>query len=129
MKKKKILSERDKSRRPMQRWTLDVANRLMTEGDMTRRGAFQQAYLLRDLMEALGRGVVHFVYETKDGERREARGTLCHGVSAAYDAYVFKQDDDDLRRANLGGLNYVYWDLEREAFRSFSAERLMEVKS
>lgn len=96
---------------------------------MTRRGAFQQAYLLRDLMKALGRGVVHFVYETKDGERREARGTLCHGVSAAYDAYVFKQDDDDLRRANLGGLNYVYWDLEREAFRSFSAERLMEVKS
>ena len=126
MKKKKILSERDKSRRLMQRWTLDVANRLMTEGDMTRRGAFQQAYLLRDLMEALGRGVVHFVYETKDGERREARGTLCHGISEAYDNYEYKEDS--LIAECPLGVTFQYWDLDREAFRTFSADRVIEIK-
>ena len=125
-KRRKLLSGAETNRRLMQQWTFDVANSLMTEGDMTRRGAFLQAYLLRNLMEALGRGVVQFVYETKDGERREARGTLCRGVSAAFDAYEYKQDGD-MRRANTDGLNYVYWDLDKEGFRTFSGERVKEI--
>ena len=108
------------------RWVFDLANQLMTEGDMTRRGALQQAYQLRDLPDGLGRGSVQFIYEKHDGTRRTAWGTLCRGVSDAFDSYECKNDGDP-RRANTEDTTYVYWDLVAQAFRSFKAENLKQI--
>ena len=59
------------------RWAFDLANRLIAEHDMTRKEAFKQAFLVRDLLGKLGMGVVTFEYTKQDGTLREARGTLC----------------------------------------------------
>lgn len=125
-KKKQKVSRFETERRLMNRWAFDVANLMMTEGDMTRSGALQQAYLLRDLLSALGRGTVQFIYEKHDGTRRTAWGTLCRGVSDAFDSYECKNDGDP-RRANTEDTTYVYWDLEAQAFRSFKAENLKQI--
>ena len=112
--------------RLMRRWAFDVANVMMEEGCMGRSEALRQGHLAGKLLEALGRGEVRFVYEKKDGTLREARGTLCHGISEAFDNYVYKTDlsekDYDTQLA------FTYWDLDCEAFRSFSAMKLKSIK-
>ena len=124
--KKKTMEQR-KTRQLMNRWAFSLANRLMEEENVSRKVAFQQAHLTRELLEALGRGEVRFVYEKQDGTLREARGTLCHGISEAFDNYVYKTDltekDYDTQ------LTFTYWDLDREAFRSFAAMQLEKIDS
>lgn len=112
--------------RLMRRWVFDLAYVLMNDECMGRSEAMKQAHLTRELLEALGRGEVRFVYEKQDGTLREARGTLCHGISEAFDNYVYKTDlsekDYDTQLA------FTYWDLDCEAFRSFSAMKLKSIK-
>lgn len=122
--KKKTIDLRE-NRRLMNRWAFYFANRLMNEYDLTRKAAFKQAFLTLNLMDALGRGEVRFVYEKQDGTLREARSTLCHGISEAFDNYKYKTDVTDNDRDT--GTNITYWDLDREAFRSFSVLKLKEV--
>jgi len=106
----------------MNRWAFDHAYAMIEEFNMGRSEAFRQAYLVRDLIEALGQGEVVFQYKKQDGELREARGTLCRGISAVYDAYEYKTDGQD--GSKYPKLEITYWDLDREAFRSFSIARL-----
>ena len=107
------------------RWVFDLAYRLMDEYNVTRSEALRRAHLTRELMDALGRGEVHFRYEKQDGTLREARGTLRHGISEAYDNYEYKTElsekDYDTR------LKFTYWDLDRGAFRSFRAENVVKI--
>ena len=116
-----------KTRQLMNRWAFSLANRLMEEENVSRKVAFQQAHLTRELLEALGRGVVTFRYVKQDGTKREARGTLRHGISEAFDNYEYKTDltekDYDTQ------LTFTYWDLDREAFRSFAAMQLEKIDS
>ena len=112
----------------MNRWLFEVANKLIDEGSLSRKVAFQQALLTRELLDSLGRGEVRFVYEKQDGTLREARGTLRRGISKALDNYNYKLVVDDLIAAGLGGTSFPYWDLDREAFRTFSADRIIEIK-
>ena len=124
---KTISIQTDESRRMMSSWTLELANWLMSERDMTRREAFLKAHQTRRLLDGLGQGVVVFQYRKENGEIRQARGTLCPGVSEDYDRYEYKRDDSDaFSRADERGV-YVYFDLDRRAFRSFAAWRLVEV--
>ena len=109
----------------LRKWAFYFANRLMNEYDLTRKAAFKQAFLTLHLMDALGRGEVRFVYEKQDGTLREARGTLCHGISEAFDNYKYKTDVTDNDRDTR--TNITYWDLDREAFRSFSVLKLKEI--
>ena len=109
----------------LRKWAFYFANRLMNEYNLTRKAAFKQAFLTLKLMDALGRGEVLFVYEKQDGTLREARGTLCHGISEAFDNYKYKTDVTDNDRDT--GTNITYWDLDREAFRSFSVLKLKEI--
>ena len=109
----------------LRKWAFYFANRLMNEYDLTRKAAFKQAFLTLKLMDALGRGEVRFVYEKQDGTLREARGTLCHGISEAFDNYKYKTDVTDNDRDTR--TNLTYWDLDREAFRSFSVLKLKEI--
>ena len=127
MMSKTISIQTDESRRMMSSWTLELANWLMSEKDLERREAFLKAHLVRRLLDSLGQGVVVFQYRKENGEIRQARGTLCPGVSEDYDRYEYKRDDSDaFSRADERGV-YVYFDLDRRAFRSFAAWRLINV--
>ena len=118
----------DETRRMLSRWTLELANWLVSEVDMTKKEAFRKAHLTRRLLDGLGRGVVEFQYVKENGEVREARGTLCPGVSEDFDRYEYKREDAEaFTRADEHGV-YVYFDLERKAFRAFAAKRLVEMK-
>ena len=112
--------------RLMRRFAFDVANAILEDGCMGRSEALHQGHLAGRLLDALGRGEVRFVYQKKNGERREARGTLCHGISEAYDNYEYKEDS--LIAECPLGVTFQYWDLDREAFRTFSADRVIEIK-
>ena len=127
MMSKTISIQTDESRRMMSSWTLELANWLMIEKDLERREAFLKAHLVRRLLDGLGQGVVVFQYRKENGEIRQARGTLCPGVSEDFDHYEYKRDDSDaFSRADERGV-YVYFDLDRRAFRSFATWRLINV--
>ena len=123
----KSITEQKVTQLLMHRWVFELANWLMSEKDLGRREAFQKAHLTRKLLDGLGRGVVMFQYRKDDGEIRQARGTLCPGVSEDFDHYEYKRDDSEaFQRADERGV-YVYFDLDRNAFRSFAAWRLIGV--
>ena len=127
MMSKTISIQTDESRRMMSSWTLELANWLVNEKDLERREAFLKAHLARRLLDGLGQGVVVFQYRKENGEIRQARGTLCPGVSEDFDHYEYKRDDSDaFSRADERGV-YVYFDLDRRAFRSFATWRLINV--
>lgn len=112
-------------------WVCDMANRLMNESEvpMTQSKAFEQAHLVRQLLEKLGEGYVVFVY-AKNGlrftEMREAVGTLCKGVDPAFDNYVYKTTENNRKTETL---NFTYWDLAKHAFRTFSASRVRYISA
>ncbi len=116
--------ENQELKRRMKAWVFDHANEMIEELNMERSAAFRQAYLVYDLLEKLGEGIVAFEYEKKDGTSRRALGTLCKGVSAKYDAYEYK---DKEKRDCYPRLEFAYWDLDRESFRSFSMERVVRI--
>ena len=123
----KSITEQKVTQLLMHRWVFELANWLMSEKDMGRREAFLKAHLTRRLLDGLGQGVVMFQYRKDDGEIRQARGTLCTGVSEDFDHYEYKRDDSEaFQRADERGV-YVYFDLDRNAFRSFAAARLISV--
>ncbi len=115
------------TRRLLNSWVFNLANRLMEEENASRKVAFRQAKLTLDLLDALGQGIVSFQYKKQDGTLREARGTLRHGISEAFDNYVYKTEATE--KDNDTQLTFTYWDLDREAFRSFSAMQLEKIDS
>ena len=106
-------------------WVFDHANEMIEEFNMERSVAFRQAYLVYDLLEKLGEGVVAFEYEKKDGTSRRALGTLCKGIDPVFDAYVYKNDVKTNQHAE--SLNFTYWDLKKKGFRTFSAARIVKI--
>ena len=120
-----FLNKRNEERRLMKSWTFRMMARLMDETEMTRSEALKQAQLVRELLEALGQGEVLFQYERADGQLREAEGTLRHGLSEQFDSYEYKTDSKE--RYKSDDLNFTYWDLERNAFRTFSAARIRRI--
>ena len=109
-------------------WVCDMANRLMNESEvpMTQSKAFEQAHLVRRLLEKLGEGRVVFMYEKKGEGLRTAVGTLCKGIDPAFDNYVHKTIENNRKTETL---NFTYWDLGRHAFRTFSASRVRRISA
>ena len=103
----------------------DLANRLTDDSEvpMVRSEAFRQAHLVRRLLERLGQGAVTFRYRKADGSLRRARGTLARGIDPEFDAYV-----GDGKRRDTDTLNFTYWDLQKHAFRSFSAGSVVTIE-
>ena len=122
---KEKTKQNKETRRLLNSWTFNLANRLMEEENVSRKVAFRQAKLTLDLLEALGQGIVSFQYTKQDGTKREARGTLRHGISEAFDNYVYKTDATE--KDNDTQMTFTYWDLDREAFRSFAAMQLEKI--
>ena len=65
-------------------------------------------------------------YMKKNGEIREAVGTLCKGISAAYDNYEYKEQPGEATSVQYD--YFLYWDLGVEGYRTFKAARLIEYK-
>ena len=124
---KEKTKQNKETRRLLNSWTFNLANRLMEEENVSRKVAFRQAKLTLDLLDALGQGIVSFHYTKQDGTKREARGTLRHGISEAFDNYVYKTDATE--KDHDTQMTFTYWDLDREAFRSFSAMQLEKIDS
>ena len=105
-------------------WVCDLANRLINdcETPMTRTEAFTKAHLARELLENLGKGKVCFQYKKKNGDLREAYGTLRGGIDPKFDKYV-----EERRSKHEDSLNFTYWDLKKHAFRTFSATSIVKI--
>ena len=78
-------------------------------------------------MEKLAKGLVEFYYLKDDGTIRQARGTLCDGVSEKFDDWKRKQAEKPKAKEPEDSVKHVvkYWDVDKEGFRSFKAENLM----
>ena len=97
--------ERELLRRLGNRWVFECANRLIMDEGLERKHAFAQAAKAYHLLEQLGKGEVRFEYLKTNGELRQARGTLCHGISEAFDNYAYK-DRPDVGQRDFGIIVY-----------------------
>ena len=121
--KKQNLSAEEQMRRLGNRWVFDCANRLMADEGMERKAAFRQAVRAYHLLELLGKGEAEFEYLKVNGEKRHARGTLCHGISAEFDNYEFKNDKPDVGQTDFGII--AYFDLDKNEFRCLHIRNLL----
>ena len=108
-------------------WVMELGNYLMSEHDMDKKTAMELAHLNRELITRLGEGRVWFVYRKEDGTEREACGTLCPGISTEFDSYELK--DSKKKQDKWPTEQFVYWDLEKQGFRTFKASRLVKIKA
>lgn len=108
-------------------WVMELGNYLMSEHFLDKKTAMELAHLNRELITRLGEGRVWFVYRKEDGTEREACGTLCPGISTEFDSYELK---DSKKKADKWPTEqFVYWDLEKQDFRTFKASRLIKIKA
>ena len=123
----KKVYEMPERQRLLCRWTMELAAHLQQECDMERKMAMELAHLNRNLITHLGSGRVWFVYEKEDGTEREAQGTLCRGVSKKFDEYECK---GSRKKADQWPTEvFTYWDLDKQAFRTWKASRLVKIKA
>ena len=102
---------------------MQMANWLRYKKGWNPDAATRQAWLCQHALEALGEGVVMLQYLKLDGTKRIAHGTLCKGISEAYDRYEYK-GKSGVKKTEEGYFTFYYWDLDEEGFRSFNAARL-----
>ena len=121
--KKQNLSAEEQMRCLGNRWVFDCANRLMADEGMERKAAFRQAVRAYHLLELLGKGEAEFEYLKVNGEKRHARGTLCHGISAEFDSYEFRNDKPDVGQTDFGII--AYFDLDKNEFRCLHIRNLL----
>ena len=108
------------------KWRMKLANKLRWHRGMTQSEAMTVAWQCRDMLDLLRMGVVKFAYIKENGEYRRARGTLKHGVSAEFDAWIDGKHTRKQRNQNTNG-TYNYWDLDKNGFRSFHADKLVDL--
>ena len=110
-----------------------LANFLVYKRGFDRSKAFKCAHAIYRLTNELAKGLLEFSYMKDDGTLRHARGTLCDGVSDRFDEWKRKQaekpKDKKAKAKNKPREIITYWDLDKEGFRSFRADRLIEVIS
>ena len=107
----------------------EQANFLVYKRGFDRSNAFKCAHAFYRLAEWLAKGLVAFTYMKDDGSIRHAHGTLCDGVSEKFDEWKRKQAEKpkDKAKEPKDSVKHVvkYWDVDKEAFRSFKAENLL----
>ena len=110
-----------------------LANFLVNKRGFGRSKAFKCAHAIYRLTNELAKGLLEFSYMKDDGTLRHARGTLCDGVSDRLDEWKRKQAEkpkDKKAKSKTRPREIItYWDLDKEGFRSFRADRLIEVIS
>ena len=110
-----------------------LANFLVNKRGFDRSKAFKCAHAIYRLTNELAKGLLEFSYMKDDGTLRHARGTLCDGVSDRFDEWKRKQAEkpkDKKAKSKTKPREIItYWDLDKEGFRSFRADCLIEVIS
>jgi hypothetical protein len=110
-----------------------LANFLVNKRGFDRSKAFKCAHAIYRLTNELAKGLLEFSYMKDDGTLRHARGTLCDGVSDRFDEWKRKQAEKPMDKKAKSKTKpreiITYWDLDKEGFRSFRADRLIEVIS
>ena len=104
-------------------WVMSLAAHLREEHNLNRSEALKKAHATFSLLEELHLGIVEFVYRKEDGTTRQARGTLKKGIAPDFDNYESKGTGNHRDNWNTEGI-YTYWDLDRNAFRTFKAKNL-----
>ena len=107
------------------RWTFDLAHRLMEEAEFDQSKAFKQAYLVLELLGHLGLGVVTFEYVKSDGTLRTARGTLCQRLMPQQETDT--EDRKEGKPRDYDRMDYAYWDWDKKAFRAFRADHVVRI--
>lgn len=105
-------------------WVMTLSAFLQEEHNLDQREALKLAHATFSLLEELHLGIVEFVYRKEDGTTRKARGTLKKGISADFDKYVGRTKKTHRDNNNTEGI-YTYWDLDRNAFRTFKSQNLL----
>ena len=75
------------TKRELDKWVMELAHYLEAEYELEWKVALRKAHLTKTILGLMGTSVVQFTYRKKDGTLREARGTLCRQMSAAFAAY------------------------------------------
>lgn len=98
---------------------MTAAWRFVREYGFTMSEALKQAWMQFKLRSQMTKGVVRFFYKKVDGTLREAYGTL---DTSLFD-YVSKNSEGFTRRGDC----FLYWDIEKNAFRRFKIYNLISV--
>lgn len=94
------------------------ANALVKSAGMNRSDAVKQGYKIARLYAAFAAGAIATISFIKgDGELREAQA-----LPARTGEYLIKGTGNSTPKANV-----LYWDLTKQAFRSFCKARLVSV--
>lgn len=91
-----------------------LANKLHNEKDLSLSEAFKKAWKVIKLKKQMQTGVAEFTYTKKDGTLRNAKGT----IQAEAINYTRKTNKV------YSSLYVRYFDLDKNAFRQFAAERI-----
>lgn len=95
----------------MEKEEMELRVKVLREStDMSVDDCIAQVEKIKELYDALSKGVVKFMFRKKDGTLRHAVGTVVHDMIK----YEFKGTG----KPSPSVLNY--WDMEKEAFRSFN---------
>jgi hypothetical protein len=119
--------EHENNKNEKRRIICEQANFLVYQRGFNRSKAFKCAHILYRFAEWLAKGIVAFTYMKDDGSIRHARGTLCDEVSEKFDEWKRKQAEKPKTKEPEDSAKHVikYWDVDKEAFRSFKAENLL----
>lgn len=98
----------------MKKKVFQIANALVWEKGWNRSEATKHAWKIAKLHQAMKAGAVEFTYEKSDGTQRPAKGTI--------DPTLFSYRKKSSGRKK-NPLQVPYFDLEKNAWRSFSAYR------
>ena len=105
-------------------WVMSLAAHLQEEHNLDQSEALKKAHATFSLLEELHLGIVEFAYRKEDGTTRQARGTLKKGIAPDFDNYESKGTGNRRDNNNTEGI-YTYWDLDRNAFRTFKSQNLL----
>ncbi len=87
------------------------------------RGVSEKIYLFELAYDNLQKGITHFYFTKKDGTRRSAYGTLSTDIIKRHNGIPKNKRDDD---SYINGA-ISYFDLEKDAWRCFKANSIVEV--
>lgn len=92
--------------------------------DMPINETFQLMILIFELKKRMKEEVTHFSFRKKDGSIRQAYGTRASEVIVRHEGAVLPPEE---KRLNRSGGTFPYFDIERQAWRSFKLESLLDI--
>ena len=86
---------------------------------------FQLMILIDELKKRMKDEVAHFTFRKKDGSIRQAYGTRVSEVIVRYEGALLPPQNQ--RQQQRSGGTFPYFDIERQAWRCFKVETLMDI--